>query len=231
MHPLYRKFGFARAGLQADGEALDEPGERERVALGHAAVAALEELEVESLVREARLDQRPVERDAPRSRKYSSLRPASSQTPPQLGTRSALAATSRTGSCVEPPLPDLRHELAVSRTNGSSPSRTRAPRSRARRAGRRPARAQAGRSAPRTRSNEPSYRSRSARAAGRRSRARASPRTARRPHAPRARRTDRAARAPSRSRRSRPTTCPAAPRRARPRRKRSSTNGTTSSQR
>ena len=82
--PALPQVRLRRAGLQVDGEAAHQPGERQRVAPRRAAVAALVQLEVER----ARppgpppASARAQQPCAPRSRKYSSASPASSQTPP-----------------------------------------------------------------------------------------------------------------------------------------------------
>ena len=68
---------------------VDEPGERERVAVAQAAVATVDELEVQPLLGQPGRQHASRSAAAPRSRKYSSRRPASSQTPRQERTASS----------------------------------------------------------------------------------------------------------------------------------------------
>ena len=80
MHALYRKFGFDEPDYKVLERPLDEERERERVAPGQAAVRAGEELEVDAVLgRRRRRRTSWWNAVAPRSRWYSSLRPASIQ--------------------------------------------------------------------------------------------------------------------------------------------------------
>ena len=176
--------GSTASGLQP----LDEPGERERIAVAHAAVAAVDELEVQR-PRAARCEQR-VASGAPRSRKYSSRRPASSHTPRHDRTASSKSAASRTGSCSS-----QRSNTGSTRPIGVERQRPVAERARSRRQldeQRVAVRLEARRTTPRTRrASRRTARAARARRAG--TRARASPRTARPARARRPRGRDPAA--------------------------------------
>ncbi len=121
--PALPQVRLLRAGLQVAGEASHEPGERQRIALRRADRAGPRRARSGAARRTRPASTRARwSAVAPRSRKYSSALPASSQMLLSSHADSHCSDAIRTGIVLKPPLPHVGNDRRVVDRKGSSPS-------------------------------------------------------------------------------------------------------------